>query len=95
MIQNYKHDVTHFLASKTEMRYNIEMKKIHNVVDTMMTRKFESSSGVIHYHSLNYTDQSTCIEIKRNKCLVTLSLSLYILFVRLYSFINCHWEKSN
>ena len=30
-----------------------------------------------------------------DKCLVTLSLSLYRLFVRLDSYINCNWEKSN
>ena len=78
-----------------EIWYNIVMKNIHNVEDAMITKEFTSSRGAIHYHSLNYTDQSTCIEIKMNKCLVTLSLSLYILFVRLYSFINCHWEKSN
>ena len=29
-----------------------------------------------------------------DKCLVTLSLSLYSLFVKLDSFINCNWEKS-
>ena len=29
-----------------------------------------------------------------DKCLVSLSLCLYSLFIRLYSFINCNWEKS-
>ena len=62
---------------------------MHNVVDAMITKEFTSSRGAIHYHSLNYTDQSTCIETKMNKCLVTLSLSLYRLF------INCDWEKTN
>ena len=71
------------------------MQNIHNVVDDMMTKEFASSRGAIHYHSLNYTDQSTCIEIKMDKCLVTLSLSLYRLFVRLDYFINCNWEISN
>ena len=29
-----------------------------------------------------------------DKCLVTLSLCLYSLLVRLDSFINCNWQKS-
>ena len=61
----------------------------------MITKKIASSRGTVHYHSLNYTDKSTCIEIKMDTFLVTLSLSLYRLFVRLGSFINCNWEKSN
>ena len=94
-VQKYKQVVTHFLASKMEIWYNIVMKNIHNVVDAMITKEFASSRGAIHYHSLNYTDQLSCIEIKMDKCLVTLSLSLYKLFVRLDSFINSNWEKSN
>ena len=35
------------------------MKNVHNVVSTMMTKEFASSRGAIHYHILNYTDQST------------------------------------
>ena len=77
-----------------EIWYNIVMQNIHNVVDAMITKEFTSSKGAIHYHSLNYTDQSTCIKIKMDKCLVILSLSLYSLFVRLDSLINCNWEKS-
>ena len=94
-VQKYKHVVTHFLASKMEIWYNIVMENIHNVVDVMITKEFASSRGAIHYHSLNYTDQSTYIEIKMDKYVVTLSLSLYRLFVRFDSFINCNWEKSN
>ena len=93
-VQKYKQVVTHFLASKMEIWYNIVMKNIHNVVDAMITKEFASSRGAIHYHSLNYTDQLSCIEIKMDKCLVTLSLSLYKLFVRLDSFIDSNWEKS-
>ena len=63
-VQKYKHVVTHFLASKMEIWYKIVMKNIHNVVDAMITKEFASSRGAIHYHSLNYTNQSTCIEIK-------------------------------
>ena len=77
-----------------EIRYNIVMKNIHNVVDVMITKEFASSRGAIHSHSLDYTNQSTCIEINMDKCLVTLSLCLYSIFVRLDSFINCNWEKS-
>ena len=55
-VQKYKHVVTHFLASKMGICYNIVLKSIHNVVDTMITKKFATSRGVIHYHSLNYTD---------------------------------------
>ena len=69
------------------------MKNIHNVVDTLITKEFASSRGAIHYHSLNYTDQSTSIEKNMDKCLVTLSLSLYSLFVRLDNFINCNWKR--
>ena len=94
-VQKYKYVVTHFLASKMEIWYNIVTKNIHNVVDAMITKEFASSRGVIYYHSFNYTNQSTCIEIKMNKCLVTLPLSLYRLFFRLDSFINYNWEKSN
>ena len=71
------------------------MRNIHIVEDAMITKEFTSSREAIHYYSLNYTDQSTCIETKMNKCLVTLSLSLYRLFVRLDYFINCNWEISN
>ena len=55
-VQKYKHVVTHFLASKMEIWYNIVMKNIHNVVDVMITKEFASSRGAIHYHSLNYTN---------------------------------------
>ena len=63
-VQKYKNVVTHYLASKMEIWYNIIMKNIHNVVDTLITKEFASSRGAIHYHSLNYTDQSTSIEKK-------------------------------
>ena len=56
----------------------------------MITTEFASSRGAIHCHSLNYTDPSTCIDIKRNKCLVILSLSLYSLCVTLDFYINCN-----
>ena len=56
VVQKYKHVVTHFLASKMGICYNIVLKSIHNVVDTMITKEFATSRGVIHYHSLNYTD---------------------------------------
>ena len=37
-VQKYKHVITHFLASKMEIWYNIVMKNIHNVVDDMITK---------------------------------------------------------
>ena len=37
-VQKYKHVVTHFLASKMEIWYNVVMKNIHNVVDAMITK---------------------------------------------------------
>ena len=43
-VQMYKHVVTHFLVSKMEIWYNIVMKYIHNVVDAMITKEFESST---------------------------------------------------
>ena len=76
-VQKYKHVVTNFLASKMEIWYNIVMKNVHNVVSTMITKEFASSRGAIHYHSLNYTDQSTSEEIDADKCLVKLSIALY------------------
>ena len=69
------------------------MTNVHNAVDSMITNEFTSSRVAIHYHSLNYTDKSKCIEVRIDKCLVTLSLSLYRLFVRLESFINCNWDN--
>ena len=63
-VQKYKYVVTYFLASKMEISYNIVMKNIHNVEDAMITKEFTSSRGAIHYHSLNYTEQLSCIEIK-------------------------------
>ena len=59
VIQKYTHIITNFLASKMEIRYNIIMENIQNVVYTMITKEFASSRDAIHYHSLNYTDQST------------------------------------
>ena len=78
-----------------EIWYNIVIKNIHNAVDAMITTEFASSRGTVHHHSLNYTDPSTCIDIKRNKCLVILSLSLYSLCVTLDFYINCNWVKSD
>ena len=37
-----------------EIWFNIILKNIHNVVDTMITKEFASSRDAIHYHSLNY-----------------------------------------
>ena len=41
-VQKYKHVVTHFLASKITIWYNIVMQNIHNVVDAMITKQFAS-----------------------------------------------------
>ena len=54
-----------------------------------------SSRDAIHYHSLNYTDQSTSEEIDTDKCLVNLAITLYTLFKPLDNFINSHWTCSN
>ena len=61
----------------------------------MITKEFVSSRGDIHYHSLNYTDQSTLKEIDADECLVHLSIVLYTLFMDLDKFINIHWTESN
>ena len=37
-VHKYKHIVTHFLVSKMEIWYNIVMKNMHNIVDTMITK---------------------------------------------------------
>ena len=66
-VQKYKHVVTNFLTSKMEIWYNIVMKNVHNVVSTMIIKKLTSFRGAIHYHTLNYTDQSTSEEIDTNK----------------------------
>ena len=71
------------------------MKNIHNVVSTMITKEFESFRGAIHYHSLNYTDQSTLEEIDDDKCLVNLCITLYTLFVDLDKCINIYWTENN
>ena len=94
-VQKYKHVVTHFLASKMEIWYNIVMKNIHNVNAVLISKEFASSRGSIHFHSLNHTDQSEDIEIKLDKCLVTLSISLYYLFKQLDIFICSFWVKSD
>ena len=94
-VQKYKHVVTNFLASKMEIWYNIVMKNVHNVVSTMITKEFASSRGAIHYHSLNYTDQSTSEEIDADKCLVNLSIALYTLFIDLDKFIDTQWTYNN
>ena len=73
-----------------EIWYNIVMKNIHNVVSTMITKEFESSRGAMHYHRLNYNDQSTLEEIDANKCLANQYIALYTLFVDLDKFINIH-----
>ena len=52
------------------------MKNVHNIVSTMITKEFASSWGAIHYHSLNYTDQSTSEEIDADKYIVNLSIAL-------------------
>ena len=62
-VQKYKHVVTNFLASKMKIWYNIVMKHVHNVVSTLAKKDFASSRRDVHYHSLNYTDQSTSEEI--------------------------------
>ena len=54
----------------------------------MITKVFASSRGAIHYHSLNYTDQSTSEKNDANKCLVNLYLALYNLFKELDKFID-------
>ena len=79
-VQKYKHVVSNFFASKMEIWYNIVMKNVHNVVSTMITKEFTSSRVTIHYHSLNYTDQSTSEEIDADKCLVNLSIALYFIY---------------
>ena len=70
------------------------MKNVHNIVHGMITKEFASSRGAIHYHSLNYSDQSTSEEIDADKCLVNLSIALYNLFVNLDKFINKHFTYS-
>ena len=69
------------------------MKNVHNVVSTMITKQFVSSRGAIHYHSLNYTDQSTSEEIDTDRCLVNLSIDLYTFFIELNKFINIYWTE--
>ena len=64
------------------------MKNIHNAVSTIITKEFASSRGAIHYHSLNYTIQSTSGEIDADKCLINLSIALYTLFIELDKLIN-------
>ena len=56
VVQKHNHIVTDFLASKMELWHNIVMKKVHNVVSTMITKESASSRGAIHYRSLNYTE---------------------------------------
>ena len=93
-VLKYKDVVTNFFASKMEIWYNIVMKNVHNVEHAMITKEFASSRGAIHYHSLNYSDQSTSEEIGADKCLVNLSIALYNLFVNLDEFINKHFTYS-
>ena len=57
----------------------------------MITKEFVSSRGDIHYHSLNYIDQSTLNKFDDDECLVHLSIVLYTLFMDLDKFINIHW----
>ena len=90
-----KHVITNFLALKMEIWYNIVMKHVHNVVSTLATKEFASSRRDVHYHSLNYTDQSTSEEIDAAKCLVNLSIVLYNLFIELDKFIDIHWTYNN
>ena len=94
-VQKYKHVVTNFLNSKMEIWYNIVMTNIHNIVSTMITKEFLSSQGTMHYHSLNYSDQSIAEEMYADKCLVNLSIVLYTLFIDLDKFINMHWSYRN
>ena len=91
-VQKYEHVATNFLDSKIEIWYNIAMENIHNVVSTMITKEFASSRGAIHYHSLNYTDQSTLEKNDADKCLVNLSIALYTLFIDLDKFITIQWS---
>ena len=49
----------------------------------MITKELASSRSAIHYHILNYTDQSTSEEIDTDKHLVNLSISLCTLFIDL------------
>ena len=71
------------------------MKNVHNVVSIMITKEFASSRVDIHYHRLNYTDQSTLEETDADKCLVNLSIALYTLFVDLDKFNNIYWTESH
>ena len=71
------------------------MKFFHNVVSTITTKEFASFRGTIHYHSLNYTDQSTSEKNDTDQCLVHLSIPLYTLFKQLDNFINPHWTNSS
>ena len=80
-VRKYKHVVIDSLASKMEIWYNIVMKNIHNIVSIMITKELAYFRGAIHYHSLNYTDQSTSEEINADKCLINLSIYRYIFYL--------------
>ena len=77
VVQKHNHIVTDFLASKMELWHNIVMKKVHNVVSTMITKESASSRGAIHYRSLNY------IEIDAN---IFFSKPIYCFIYFIYRF---------
>ena len=58
-VQRYKHVVTHYFASKTEIWMALYMKPVFGVVGGSLANEFAPSRGCIHFHSVLQAEHSS------------------------------------
>jgi hypothetical protein len=55
-VNDYKHICSHILATIMELRYEHLMKPVYGMTHANLTYEFPKMQGVIHYHSLVFTE---------------------------------------
>ena len=57
-------------------------ENVHTVVFSIIRKEFVLPRGIVHYHSSNCIDLFINLEIKGDKCVVTISIVLYNFYIK-------------
>ena len=89
-VQRYKHVVTHYFASKTEIWMALYMKPVFGVVGGSLANEFAPSRGCIHFHSVLQAEHSSLKVCK--EALAKYSSDVYKAMKKLDTYVDSNYD---